>query len=78
MRGVTVEMLSDEDFREEVAEAAYMRERSEELAVERETETSDDFAYFVMAWGSLSDDAKRPYRTAVAEAFDHVLELEAA
>lgn len=71
-------LLRDDDYREALAEQAYMRERSEEAAVERETEISDNVSYWVLAWSSLSDGARRPYRTAVAETCDHLLSVVAA
>lgn len=75
---LTTDTLANPDFREHLAEAAYMRERQEELAVEREQETSDDFEYYVLEWGCVSDFGKRPYRTAVAETCDRLAELVAA
>ncbi|MET0601358.1 MAG: hypothetical protein ABW167_05155 [Baekduia sp.] len=70
------ELLADPEYREAVAENAYMRERVEDAAVAREHDTSDS-TYHVMAWESLSDDSKRPYRTAVAEAFECVASIAA-
>ncbi len=74
-RAQLLSLLSDEDYREALAEAGYYRERSDEAAVEREKEMDPETAYFTLAWGSLSDHAKRPYRTAVAEAMDNVAEV---
>lgn len=71
------ELLTDPQYREAVAENAYMRERVEDAAVAREHDTEDDCTYHVMAWESLSDDSKRPYRTAVAEAFESVMSIAA-
>lgn len=71
------QLLRDEDYREALAEQGYLRERSEEAAEDSEHDLSG-CAYFALAWSSLSDHAKRPYRTAVAEAFDHLLSLVSA
>lgn len=65
------DLLKDEEYREALAEQAYMRERRDEAAADRETDM-EDAQYFVMGWASLSDHARRPYRTAVAEALDNV------
>lgn len=66
-------VLQDEEWREAVAEQAYMRERAEEASVDREQELEEDVDYVTLAWGSLSDFARRPYRTAVAETCDNLL-----
>lgn len=62
--------LADPEVREEIAHQAYLRERSEQVTVQREQSGDDAEEYFTLAWSNLSDDAKRPYRTAVAEALD--------
>ena len=72
------ELLEDPEFREQVAERSYMRERSEDAAADREHDLDEQTAYFAIAWESISDSGKRPYRTAVHEAFDTVLALDAA
>ena len=69
------ELLRDEEYREALAEQAYMRERREQAARDRETDM-EPASYFTISWAYLSDDAKRPYRTAVAEALDNVADLE--
>jgi hypothetical protein len=69
------ELLKDEDWREALSEQSYMRERREEVAVDRELETDPGAEYFVVDWDALSDHARRPYRTAVAETCDNLLEV---
>jgi hypothetical protein len=71
------ELLTDEEFREAIASQAYLRERREEAAADREHDLSAA-SYFAISWDSLADDAKRPYRTAVAEALDEVGAVVAA
>lgn len=63
--------IRDPDVQEAIAEAAYMRERAEEAAADREHEMRDA-TYMVLAWECLDDWAKRPYRVAVATALDVV------
>jgi hypothetical protein len=60
--------LDDPDVRERLAERAYYRERLDEAAAD--SEHVEDAGYWTLDWQSLSDWAKRPYRTAVAEACD--------
>jgi hypothetical protein len=73
------DLLRDEEYREEIAKSSYYRERLDEVAAVTEHEVDpDDLAYFAVTWESLSDSARRPYRTAVAQAFDCVLDLERA
>jgi hypothetical protein len=78
VRAVTVQQLTDPAFREKLAADAYYREKMEAVAADREHELDDGCAYFVLHWDSLSDTARAPYRTSVAEALDTVLQLEAA
>lgn len=75
MIDVTPELLSDPLFRESVAESAYLRERTEEAAADREHVLDEGTVYYALAWESLSDWARRPYRTAVAEAFEALLRV---
>jgi len=72
------DLLEDPEFREDVAERAYMRERAEEAAADREHDLDQRTTYFAVAWESVSDASKKPYRTAVHEALDTVLALDAA
>lgn len=66
-----VKLLRDEEYREEQAKAAYYRERMDEAALEQEQDEGDEeWVYFVLAWEDISDCAKRPYRTAVAQVCD--------
>jgi hypothetical protein len=58
------DLLADDEYREELAAFSYYRERAEQAAVDREQELGDA-TYYTLTWESLSDDAKRPYRTAV-------------
>lgn len=78
MRAVTAAKLTDPAFREQLAADAYYREKVEAVAADREHDTDDGTAYFVLSWDSLSDATRRPYRLGVDEALDTVLELEAA
>lgn len=68
-------LLTDEEYREALASESYYRERADEAAADREHEISGDVAYFALSWESISDYAKRPYRTSVAHAFDHLLSV---
>lgn len=70
-------LLTDEDWREALAEQSYMRERRDDAAVDRERDTTSAAEYLAVAWGCLSDHARRPYRTAVAETCDNLLEVMA-
>jgi hypothetical protein len=67
--------LNDPLLREQVAESAYYRDRADDAAVDREHSGEDGSVYMALAWESVSNAGKRPYRTAVAEAFDYVLML---
>lgn len=68
------ELLEDDEYREALAENAYLRERAEQAAVASEHD-QDDATYWTLAWDDLSDDAKRPYRTSIATAFDAVVAI---
>jgi hypothetical protein len=72
-----VELLRDDEYREALSEQSYYRERRDEASADREHHTDPDTSYWVLSWESLSDDARRPYRTAVAEALDNVVRLAA-
>jgi hypothetical protein len=75
---VIEELLTDDDWREALSEQAYMRERRDEAAVDRERDAApEETSYLAVAWESLSDHARRPYRTAVAETCDNLLEVMA-
>lgn len=72
------ELLRDEGFREELAKHSYYRERLEESVVDAERTGADESVeYFAISWESLSDFAKRPYRTAVATTCDEIVTLSA-
>lgn len=71
-------LLADDEYREAVAEAAYLRDRTEQAAVERERETDPGLVYYALAWWDVPDEVKRPYRTAVAETCDNLLVAVAA
>lgn len=75
MEPVILNLLADEDFREAIAERAYYRERQEDAARDREHDLDEDVSYYALEWGSLSDESRRPYRTAVHEALNEVLDL---
>jgi hypothetical protein len=72
------DLLQNEEYREAQAEASYYRERMDEAALEQEQDVSGEYAYFVLDWKDISDFAKRPYRTAVAQVCDSLLERVAA
>lgn len=55
----------DPDRQEQLAKASYYRERADEAAADLE-QTAGEHVYMALAWESLSDLARRPYRTAVA------------
>lgn len=65
--------LRDEDLREALAESAYMRQKVEEVVLDREHELDPTTEYHCLAWECLGDKAQRPYRTAVAEVCDQLL-----
>lgn len=71
------DLLRDPDYREQLAEAAYLRERAEDAARDREHDT-DPADYFALSWSSISDPSRRPYRTAVAHTCDELLQVVAA
>lgn len=64
---------ADEDVREELAAAAYYRERGDEAAIDRERHPGPDHQYACLSWENLSDHSRRPYRTAVATVCDALL-----
>lgn len=66
---------NDVELRERLAESAYLRERYEDMVIDREFELREDAQYFALAWNHLSGAAQRPYRIAVAVALEHVAEL---
>ena len=70
---VLSDLLSDDSFLEETAKLSYYRERAEDVARDREHETSDEYDYLCISWEDLSDHAKRPYRTAVTTMADALL-----
>lgn len=72
------DLLQNEEYREAQAEAAYYRERMDEAALEQEQDVTDEYVYFVLDYNDISDFAKRPYRTAVAQVCDSLLERVAA
>lgn len=59
---VLVDLLTDDDYVEQLAEAAYYRERAEDAARDAEHRLDAGEA-LTIRWESLSDDARRPYRT---------------
>lgn len=65
--------LRDEDLREALAESSYMRQRVEEVVLDREHDLDPQVEYHCLAWECLSDAVQRPYRTAVAEVCDQLL-----
>lgn len=67
-----IELASDDAYREALAAAAYFRECVEEAAVDAE-HTLERRSYWALSWDSLTDDVRRPYRTAVAEALDNIM-----
>lgn len=71
---LTRESLNDPELREALAEAAYLRERAEDVAVAREQDT-DDCDYVILTWDSISDFSRRAYRTAVAETLDRIADV---
>lgn len=70
-------LLTDEDYREALAEHSYIRERAEQVAADQEHDCDAGTTYFVVTWECLSDDAKRPYRTTVATVCDSLLSVAA-
>lgn len=70
------ELLEDDEYREALAENAYLRERVEEAARQKEFDIEEGTTYWTVVWQSLSADAKRPYRTAVATALDAVISIK--
>lgn len=66
------DLLRDPEYREALAEQSYNLERLEDAALDREHEMDPDVDYYAMAWSSLEEWAKRPYRTAVAVALDSI------
>lgn len=72
------DLLADETYREELAKAAYYRERHEDAAREAEHEVEDGIEYLALSWESLSDHARRPYRTTVAHVCAEVAAVAAA
>lgn len=65
----------DPEFREELARAAYYRERFDDMTADMEHEVDSDAQYFCMSWDQLSPGVQRTYRVAVAVTLDHVSEL---
>lgn len=57
--------FADPDVQEYLACSAYYREKAEGAALDRE-HTMAEATYVCLAWESLSDDARRPYRATVA------------
>lgn len=76
-RPVLEVLLRDEEYREALAQAAYVKERQEDAALDRE-QNLEPADYFIIAWEDLSDHSKRPYRTAVAVACEQIASLPSA
>jgi hypothetical protein len=77
--GVLVDLLTDAEFVEALAEAAYIRERAEDAAREAEHQldaTADEA--LMLTWGSISDEARRPYRTTAELACREIAAIAAA
>jgi hypothetical protein len=75
---VLTDLLADEEYREELAKAAYWRERLEDRALDLEHDTDGDAEYVALSWESLSDISRRPYRSAVATTCDELARVAAA
>lgn len=61
--------LSNPDVRERLAQRAYYRAKLDEAARDGE-QRSESSAYFTLAWESLDDETRRPFRAGVDETCD--------
>lgn len=65
--------MRDPKLRERLAEESYYKDKADEAALDREHNT-DPVEYWALAWESLSDVTRRPYRTTVAFVCDLLAE----
>jgi hypothetical protein len=66
--------LNDPSLRERLAEAAYYRDRTDDVVREQEHNDDPTVVFMTIAWRNLSSERQRPYRTTVETCLDWVRE----